>query len=103
MGKRIITQARGKGSSTYRVSKKAFRFKLQYPKKLDGEGIVVKLLNSAAHTAPLAKIKYNEGSFYMPAFDQMVEGQKIFFGGHEKDIKDGNIMKLNTVMKLNIY
>ena len=64
MGKRIITQARGKGSHTYRVSKRAFRFKLQYPKKIQGEGSVIKLIDSAAHTAPLAKIKYNEGTFY---------------------------------------
>ena len=40
MGKRIIQQARGKGSFTYRVKRKAFRYKLQYPKKLETEGKV---------------------------------------------------------------
>ena len=65
MGKRIITQARGKGSSTYRVSKKAFRFKLQYPQKLKNMGEVIKLINSSAHTAPLAKIKYDNKIFYI--------------------------------------
>ncbi|MEK6757935.1 MAG: 50S ribosomal protein L2 [Nanoarchaeota archaeon] len=102
MGKRIISQARGKGSGTYRVSKRAFRFKLQYPKKLEGTGTIVKLFNSTAHTAPLAKINYSEGSFYMPAFKGMIEGGKINFEGNE--IKDGNIMKLKDLpIKTHIY
>ncbi len=102
MGKRIIVQARGKGSSTYRVSKKAFRFKIQYPKKLEGEGEVIKLFNSAAHTAPLAKIKYDKGIFYIPAFKGMVESQKIKFGG--KEIKEGNILELRNIpVKTSIY
>ena len=49
MGKRIIQQARGKGSFTYRVRKKAFKYKLRYPRNLGEEGIVLKLLNSLAH------------------------------------------------------
>lgn len=102
MGKRIIVQARGKGSHTYRVSKKAFRFKLQYPKILEGEGTVVKLFNSAAHSAPLAKVAYSKGSFYMPAFKGMVEGQRISFGG--KEIKKGNILELRNIpVKTRIY
>jgi len=102
MGKRIIVQARGKGSHTYRVSKKAFRFKLQYPKTLEGEGTVVKLFNSAAHSAPLAKIKYNKGFFYMPAFKGMAEEQKIKFKGNE--IKEGNILELKDIpVKIKIY
>lgn len=101
MGKRIISQARGHGSSTYRVSKKAFKFKLQYPKKLEGEGTVIKLFNSAAHSAPLAKISYLKGSFYMPAFKGMVEGQKIKF---IRTIKPGNILKLEEIpIKTQIY
>ena len=102
MGKRIIQQARGKGSPTYRVRKKAFRYKIQFPKKLTGEGEVIKLLNSLAHSAPLAKIKYSEGVFYIPAFEKMFEGQKINFNG--KEIKNGNIMELkNLPVKTEIY
>lgn len=95
MGKRIIQQARGHGSKTYRVKNKAFKFKVKYPSVLNGEGIVVKLFNSPAHSAPLAKIKYNKGVFYIPAFKGMIEGQKINFGGSE--IKDGNVMELKDM------
>lgn len=102
MAKRIIQQRRGRGTSTYRVSKKAFRYKVQYPKNLSGEGIVIKLFNSGAHTAPLAKIKYSKGIFYLPAFKGMIEGQKINLEG--KEIKEGNILKLKDIpLKTLIY
>ncbi len=95
MGKRIIQQRRGRGTHTYKVSKRAFRYKLQYPKNLEGEGTVVKLFNSSAHSAPLAKVAYAKGSFYLPAFKGMIEGQKISFSG--KEIKKGNIMKIKDI------
>ena len=102
MGKRLIVQARGKGSSTYRVSKKAFKYKLQFPPRLEGEGKVLKLVNSAAHSCPLAKIQSNKGIFYIPAFHMMVEGQKINFNG--KEIKNGSILKLKDIpIKTKIY
>lgn len=127
MGKRIVQQARGKGSFTYRVRRKAFKFKLKYPRDLSGEGIVVKLFNSGAHTAPLAKIEYNRGIFYIPAFKGMVEGQKISFDKNARDsknlgatkpktaptrrneqdfvgIEEGNIMKLKDIpIKTPVY
>jgi len=102
MGKRIIQQARGKGSKTYRVRRKAFRFRIKYPPKLEGEGTVIKLFNSPGHTAPLAKVKYSEGIFYMPAFRGMIEGQKISF--ENKELKEGNILELKNIpIKTSIY
>ena len=91
MGKRIIQQARGKGSHTYKVRRKAFRFRLKYPNILKGEGKVLKLFNSAGHSAPLAKVKYSDGVFYIPAFKEMFEGQIINF---DKGVEPGNILKL---------
>ncbi len=101
MGKRIISQARGKGSMTYRVRRVAYKYKLKYPRVLVGEGTVLKLLNSVAHSAPLAKVKAGE-IFYIPACDKMVEGQKIQFG--KTEVKDGNIMELKDIpVKTRIY
>jgi len=101
MGKRIISQRRGRGTNTYKVSKRAFRFKLKYPKMLSGEGTVTKLFDSAAHSAPLAKVGSDSGSFYMPAFKNMVERQKISF---DKKIESGNIVKLREIpVKTHIY
>ena len=102
MGKRIIQQARGKGSHTYRVKRNAFKFKIQFPRKLEGEGKVLKLLNSPAHSAPLAKINSAQGNFYIPAFEKMVEGQKIKFNG--ESIEKGDILNLGRIpIKTKIY
>ena len=102
MGKRIIQQARGKGSSTYRVKKSAFRFKIQYPRNIAGEGKVLRLINSPAHSAPLAKISASKQTFYIPAFKNMFEGQKINFEGNAPE--EGNILKLHNIpVKTKIY
>lgn len=102
MGKRIIQQARGHGSGTYRVRRLAFKYELKYPAKLSGEATVIKLINSSGHSAPLAKINYEKGVFYIPAFKGMVEGQKINFGG--KEAKEGNILRLEDIpIKTPIY
>ncbi len=101
MAKRIIQQARGHGSSTYRAKPTAFVYKIRYPKKLEGKSTVTKLLNSSAHSAPLAKISNSNGSFFIPAFKGMVEGQEIFFNG---EIKPGNIVALEKIpVKTAIY
>lgn len=102
MGKRIIQQARGKGSNTYRVKRNAFRYRIKYPKVIDSEGTVTKLLNSPAHSAPLAKISFSKGSFFIPAFEGMIEGQKIPFG--EEKVSRGNILELEKIpVKTQVY
>jgi len=102
MGKRIISQARGHGSFSYRVRRSAFRIKLKYPRELIGEGTVIELINSTGHSAPLAKIKYDKGIFYIPACKGMIEGQKIKFDGNETS--DGNILRLGNIpIKTPVY
>jgi len=94
MGKKIIQQARGHGSLTYRVRRAAYRFKIEYPKQ-EGKALVLKLVNSAGHTAPLAKILLQGKIFYNPAHKNMFEGQEIEIGGNE--VKEGNILELKNI------
>ena len=102
MGKRIIQQRRGRGTNVYKARRKAFSYRLKYPKFLSGEGTITKLFSSAAHSAPLAKVIYSDGEFYIPAFKGMVEGQKI--GLENKEVKEGNILKLNDIpVKTKVY
>jgi len=98
MGKRIVSQARGHGSLTYRVRKKVYQYKIGYPPiGTEEKARIIKLINSAAHSAPLAKIKIEYGKkeiiFYNLAFDGAVEGQEIELG---KEIKEGNIIALEN-------
>lgn len=94
MGKRIIQQRRGKGSPTYRVSKYGYRYGIKYPNK-EGKGKVVKLIDSPAHSYPLAKIRIDGEEFFNPAFNGMAEGQEIEVGGD--DVEKGNILALKDI------
>ena len=94
MGKRIISQARGKGSLTYRVRKKAFSNKVGYPMK-EGEAEILRLFHSPAHSAPLIKLKVSNETFINPAFDGAFVGQKIEINSEES--KPGNIMPLKNI------
>ncbi|PIN93529.1 50S ribosomal protein L2 [Candidatus Pacearchaeota archaeon CG10_big_fil_rev_8_21_14_0_10_31_24] len=93
MGKRIISQARGKGSLTYRVRKKAFVYKISYPMH-DGEAEILKILHSAAHSAPLMKIKIQNEIFFNPAFHGAIQGEKIIIGDSSKI---GNISMIKNI------
>jgi len=94
MGKRIISQARGHGSLTYQVRKKAYIYKIKYP-SVEGEAELLDIIHSAAHSAPLAKIKVDKEIFYNPAFNNALVGQKLFVGGTE--VKDGNVLALKNI------
>jgi large subunit ribosomal protein L2 len=93
MGKRIIQQRRGKGSSTYRSKKKAYKIRVGYPNK-EGKGRVVDIINSPAHTAPLAKIEIGGDEFLNPAHEKMFQGQEIEIGGK---LEEGNILSLKKI------
>jgi len=94
MGKSIISQARGHGSLTYQVRKKAYIYKIKYP-SVEGEAEILCLIHSAAHSAPLAKIRVKNEIFYNPAFNNALEGQKIKVGSTE--VKDGNVLMLKNI------
>ena len=96
MGKTIIQQARGHGSMTYRVRRKAFSIRIRYPKKAEGEWECIKLIADGGHSAPVAKFKKEKDIFYNVAVEGLYEGKKIKFGGHEPgdismvgDLKNG--------------
>ena len=96
MGKRIIQQARGHGSLTYRVRKKAYKYRIRYPNIKEGKGEILKIIKSPAHSAPILKIKVGKKIFFNLAPEEIAEGQQITFGGTEigdiamlKDIEVG--------------
>ena len=95
MGKTIIQQARGHGSLTYRVRRKAFVYRIKYPlKNIEGEAIILKLIHSTGHSAPLSKIKIKDEIFYNPATLGIYEGQKIILGSRSEI---GDIARLKDI------
>ncbi len=94
MGKRIISQARGKGSLTYRVRKAAYAHKIKYP-QLTGEAEILSLIHSAGHSAPLMKLKIDDKIFFNPAFDGATIGEKISIGSGK--VTPGNILPVKDI------
>jgi len=61
MGKQIIAQRRGRGSSTYRVPEYSFKPKIEYNLK-NQSGKVLDIVTDRIRNAPLAYVKYNDKS-----------------------------------------
>ncbi len=94
MGKRIISQARGHGSLSYQARKRAFIYKVKYPTHV-GEAEIQNIIHSAAHSAPLLKVKAGSEIFYNPAFNGAQVGQKISISSDT--IAVGNIVLLKKI------
>ena len=95
MGKRIIQQARGKGSLTYQVRSKAFTKEIMYPRKAE-KATIIAIVHSAAHSAPLAKLKTSEGITYVPAFEGAFVEQEIMIGENAPPVV-GNTLPLGMI------
>lgn len=87
MGKRIITQRRGRGSPTYKSPSFRYAGKICYPPqnkagdKETVQGTIVDIIHSPGHNAPLAEIKANISSrsenVLIPAAANIKIGDKI--------------------------
>ena len=93
MGKRIISQARGKGSLSYQARKRAFIYRVKYPRGT-GEATVRALLHSAAHSAPLIHAIMGKESFYNVAFEGAIEGQQFKVG---EGLEKGAIVAIKNI------
>ena len=79
---------------TYQVRKKAYIYKIKYP-MAEGEGEILDIIHSTAHSAPLIKVKVGKEIFYSPAFNGAIVGQKISVGSNE--VKTGNILFIKNI------
>jgi large subunit ribosomal protein L2 len=80
MGKRLIQQARGKGGPTYRAP--SFRYKgVAKHLTIQSEstfGIVLDIIHCAGHSAPLAKVRYEDGQeLFLVAAEGICVGDKV--------------------------
>ena len=102
MGKRIITQRRGRGTFTYRAhshrSKGEIKNRMLDDKEKNGvvSGRVIGLIHCGQHSAPLAEVRFGEKEILVPA----IEGIKIndqINAGSKAAIKEGNILQLKYI------
>ena len=96
MGKRTRSQRRG-SSPKNRVSSHRFPAANVLPRVKDKIGEVVGLIHSPAHTAPLAKIKFEDGTEgHMAAPEGISIGQPVSFG-ENVELRPGNVTILGSI------
>jgi len=92
MGKRIISQRRGRGTSSYRFPGHRSKGKAKiYPLSVKNSE-VVDLIHNQAHSAPLAVLRTDSGKYMVPAVEGIYVGQTI-----DQKTKTGNILKLKDI------
>ena len=96
MGKRLITQRRGRGGSQYRSPSHRHTADVRLPAFDNGKGTITDLVHAPGRTSPLAEISFDNGKKdYLLAVEGTKVGQTIVVG--KGDIAPGNIMKLSDV------
>ena len=99
MGKNLLQQRRGKGSTTFRVP--SFRYIGDaHHKTLSAQtskGVIVEFLHSQGHNAPIARIKYDDGEEILSAAALGLRTGDIVFTGIDCDIKEGNTLPLSKL------
>lgn len=103
MGKNLIQQARGKGSPTYRAH--SFRWKTDVKHRdydeIEKSGIiygkVIDLVDCPGHSAPLAKIKYQNNEIKYIFAPLGLKVNDIIASGHNAPIKPGNTLPLSKI------
>lgn len=106
MGKRIIQQRRGRGTSTYRNFNKSGAGKTSYnlyKRDEETQATIIDIIHSKSHSAPLMKLKYTLSGkeALVPAFNGAYIGQTITVnhksGVAREEIKVGNAYMLANI------
>lgn len=99
MGKRLIQQARGKGGPAYRA--KGFSYagelKLRSETSTLVNGKVLDILKSSGHSAPLIKIKYEDGALTLLPAPEFIKVGDTVEAGPGSSINAGNTLYLKDV------
>ena len=96
MGKRIISQRRGRGTSTYRAH--SFNHKggiKSYSKKKEVRGEILDIIHNPGHNSPCAIVKYDDETILIPAFEGLKVGD--FIDANNKKISEGNLIALKDI------
>ncbi|OPY21991.1 MAG: 50S ribosomal protein L2 [Methanomethylovorans sp. PtaU1.Bin093] len=100
MGKRIISQNRGRGTPTYRAPSHRYKASLKHPKVNDNEiltGTVVGLEHDPARSAPLAKVSFANGEERMIVAPEGMAVGTIISCGAEAEVRPGNVLPLSNI------
>jgi len=99
MGKRIIQQARGKGSPTYKSPSFNFKGKAKLSRvtKELQYGQIIDLIKCPGHDAPLAQIEYDNGEVILVSAPEHIRVGEQVTTGPGSEIKPGNVLTLRDI------
>ena len=60
MGKRIIPQRRGRGTSTYKSPSHRHKGVPKYPRVKKAEGVVLDIFHAPGRSVPMAKVRFED-------------------------------------------
>lgn len=97
MGKNLISQRRGRGTTSFRAPSFKFKGESKVPAfQEETSGVVVDIIHCPAHTAPMAVIEYESGDVSM-----MIAPESLFVGTELKvsttEIKNGYVVALENI------
>nr|AJS11733.1 50S ribosomal protein L2P [uncultured archaeon] len=98
MGKRLITQRRGKGTFAYKAHSHRYKGRIQNIKSRENtKGQIIDFVKCPGHTAPLAKVIYENGErILMPAPTNVRLNDNIF-AGDNSPVQTGSILTLKNI------
>lgn len=100
MGKRPLVRRRGRGGSQFRASTTGKLTNTKYPDfslSEQHEGEVIDLVHERGRDAPLAKVRFEDGSVsFVPAVLGTKVGQKLSFG-LKSEIKKGSVISVQNI------
>jgi large subunit ribosomal protein L2 len=99
MGKNLIQQRRGRGTSRFRAPDFNWKGETRLPRTTTEvvEGEVIDIIHCAGHSAPLLEVKYTNGEkVLIGAPEGIFIGQKLLMG-EGIEVKEGNIMTLQNI------
>ncbi|HLC56543.1 MAG TPA: 50S ribosomal protein L2 [Candidatus Nanoarchaeia archaeon] len=103
MGKRIISQRRGRGTTTYRspshryVGKASYRVYDNQEKLKSINGKITDIVHCAGHSAPLIEITYEDGTKALTIAPEGVYVNKEVQSGNQAQSAIGNILQLRDI------
>ncbi|MBC8500448.1 MAG: 50S ribosomal protein L2 [DPANN group archaeon] len=95
MGKSLTQQKRGKGSPTYKAN--SFNYAAQVTQILQDKALIVDIINSIGHSAPLLKVKYKNNQESLMVAPEGVKIGDYLEKGKDVEVRTGNTLPLSKV------
>jgi len=96
MGKRLITQRRGRGTPVYQAASHNYKGDVRHY-TLESTGTVVDLVHCAGHTAPLMRVNYLTGEQNLSIAPEGIKVGDMVSVGASSEMRSGDVLCLKDI------